>query len=376
MTRLFRIPAFSTLGLLAVLTLPGCAKAQPDAEATAAAKSAQPPAADAVAPPAPAPTSDPEQARAAAVPPATDADAVLPDEQIPAVVARLDGREISRDDLLAHAAEARGALAARGVPQPRPTRGFYRQVLDDLIGNSLLYRELDQQGKAATAAQVDEQIAAIRAQFKSEEEFDQMLVQRGFDRDRLRREVAQSLTVNRWVSESVVPGIQVTEDEARRFFTDNSAQMVEPERVKVRHVLIAVAPEATPEQKTAARTEAEQVRARIAGGADFATVAKESSDDAGSKEQGGELGWLARGRSVPAFERAAFELEPGKLSQPVETRFGFHVLEVEEKRAPSALAFDQVRPRLEEMLKQRKLEQAVRGKLNELGTKAKIEILI
>ena len=391
MTRIVRRSFTTPLAAAAVLLVLGCSKGTagteqapapaPGTESPAApvASAAPAPAAPAPVPPAP---GTPEaasaaQASPAAAPAAAPApDPVLPSDQIPDVVARANGREFSKADLLARAAEARSALAQRGVPPPQPTRGFYRSVLDDLIGNHLLYLELSAQGKAAAQKDVDDQLAALRGQFASDQEFDAALAQRGFDRERLKRDIAESLTVNGWIEGTVIPSIQVTDAEQRQFFTENQERMIQPEGVRVRHILVSVAAADGPEQKTAKRKEADELRARLVAGADFAAVARESSDDPGSAAKGGELGWLRRGQTVPSFEAAAFALPAGQLSEVVESRFGYHLLEVEEKRAESKLGFEEVQPRIEAAIRQHKVEQAVRAKLNELGSKAKIEILI
>ena len=372
------LAGLALMALMALLFLPACSESGTGAVEAPAGGSepAAAPVAAAVAEPG-APAAAPVAGVApTSVPAAQAAEAPLPVEQIPAVVARLDGRDITREDLLARAGEARGALADRGIQAPPPTRSFYRRVLDDLVGNALLYAELNAQGKAATPAEVDQQLAAVRGQFKTEAEFDQALAARGFDRERLKRELSESLTVQKWVRETVVPSITVTEAEAREFYAQNQARMIEPERVRARHVLVSVDPKATPDQKAEKRKRADELRARIAGGTDFAQVAKEASDDPNSAPRGGDLNWLARGQAPPAFEEAAFALEPGKLSDVIESRFGFHILEVQEKKAESPVAFEQAREQIEQVLKQRKLETSVREKLNQLGSKAKVEILI
>src|SRR5690606_22507017 len=134
-------------------------------------------------------------------------------------------------------------------------------------------------------------------------EFDAALAQRGFDRERLRREIAESLTVQKWVTETVMPSLEVTEAEARELYTLNEERMIDPERVRVRHILLRVDPQGAPEQKQARKQKAEALRARIAGGEEFAKVATEASEDPGSGPRGGELGWIVRGQTVPAFEK-------------------------------------------------------------------------
>lgn len=113
-----------------------------------------------------------------------------------------------------------------------------------------------------------------------------------------------------------------------------------PEQVKARHILVRVASDASEEDRSAARTRIDELRARIVAGADFAEVAKEQSDDGVSGAEGGELGWFPRGKMAPAFEDAAFALQPGALSDVVETPFGFHLIQVEahDEGGPQPLA--------------------------------------
>ena len=152
--------------------------------------------------------------------------------------------------------------------------------------------------------------------------------------------------------------------------------MVEPEKTHARHVLVAVDLKASPEEVAAKKKRVEELRARLAGGADFAAVAAEASDDKQSAARGGDLGWFYKGQTVPAFESAVAALEIGKLSEVITTRFGFHLVEVIERKAATKLDFAAAKPRIEQIAKQRRLEEAVRAKVSELAGKSKIEILL
>ncbi len=102
--------------------------------------------------------------------------------------------------------------------------------------------------------------------------------------------------------------------------------------VRARHILFQVPAEAAPAQRDSVRRQAEAIRGRAAGGEDFAGLAREFSQDPGSREQGGDLGYFGRGRMVAPFEEAAFQLQPGQVSPVVETPFGYHVIRVEDRR--------------------------------------------
>jgi peptidyl-prolyl cis-trans isomerase D len=129
-------------------------------------------------------------------------------------------------------------------------------------------------------------------------------------------------------------------------FAKQAGRFKQPKQVSARHILVKVdegAPEADVE---AARAKIEEARKQIEGGADFAEVAKQVSEDASNKDKGGDLGFFGPGKMVKPFEEAAFAMKPGELSQPVRTRFGFHLIRVDEVKEASEKTLDEVRPLL------------------------------
>ncbi len=120
-------------------------------------------------------------------------------------------------------------------------------------------------------------------------------------------------------------------------FTDEELSRLWEERgpgteVRVRHILLQVPAGATPAQQDSVRRQAEALRLRAANGEDFARLASEHSQEPGSTEIGGDLGYFGRGRMVPAFEDAAFRLQPGQVAPVTETPFGYHVIKMEDRR--------------------------------------------
>jgi parvulin-like peptidyl-prolyl isomerase len=180
------------------------------------------------------------------------------------------------------------------------------------------------------------------------------------DAIRFGREEVQLLAV-RLDGSKPRPGLEVPEDagkalaakdpeRVRKAVEERRAELDTPEQVHARHILASVAPEADEAAKAAARAKLEAVRKRIEAGEDFAAVARELSDDPGSKESGGDLGFFKRGTMVTAFEDAAFALEPGKLSDLVETPFGYHLIRVEEKKEASELPYSEASARVAQEL--------------------------
>jgi peptidyl-prolyl cis-trans isomerase D len=128
----------------------------------------------------------------------------------------------------------------------------------------------------------------------------------------------------------------------RRFYDEHPERYHQPERVRARHVLLRLAKGAPEEEVARVRAQAEAALARIRGGEDFEAVAREVSEDPGSKDKGGDLGFFPRGQMAPPFEQVAFSLEPGQTSEVVRTDFGFHVLRVEAHEPAQDQGFDEV----------------------------------
>jgi peptidyl-prolyl cis-trans isomerase D len=132
-----------------------------------------------------------------------------------------------------------------------------------------------------------------------------------------------------------------------------------PEQVRARHILVLVAPDASPQTKAAAQAKAERLLKQIQGGASFAQLARLNSDDPGSRAQGGEIGLFSRGQLVKPFEEIAFKLRPGQLGI-ARSEYGYHVIQVEERRAPHVETLAEARPKISEALRLKAGSKAAR----------------
>ncbi len=141
-----------------------------------------------------------------------------------------------------------------------------------------------------------------------------------------------------------VPGgaPQVSDADVQQYYNTHRQQFQVPEQVRVRHILIKVPSNANAQTVAAAKAKADDILKQLKAGANFADLAKKYSDDPGSKAQGGELGFIQHGATVPAFDRTAFSLQPGQLSPVIRTQFGFHILQVEEKQPAHLKSVDEV----------------------------------
>jgi peptidyl-prolyl cis-trans isomerase C len=148
------------------------------------------------------------------------------------------------------------------------------------------------------------------------------------------------------------------------------------EKVHARHLLIKVAKDASFKDKSTALKKVQDLKKRIAAGEDFAELAEKYSDDKPSAARGGDLGPLVRGQTAPAFEKAAFELPVGKVSDVVETEFGYHLIVVEEKKAASRLRYDDAKDDLADYLMNTRGRDALMGFVKELRKTASIKIQV
>ena len=170
----------------------------------------------------------------------------------------------------------------------------------------------------------------------------------------------------------------VSDQDLRAFYSQNQDSYRVPEQVKVRHILIKT-PLATPGVKedekaiADARAKAEGVLKEVKAGGDFAKLAEKYSDDPGSAKNGGELGWIGRGRTVPEFEKAAYSLPKGQTSDLVKSSYGFHIINVEDKQDAHVKSFAEVKPEIEQKVKEQQVARAVENTANALLTAAKTD---
>lgn len=158
--------------------------------------------------------------------------------------------------------------------------------------------------------------------------------------------------------------VTVDPAEVARYYNQHQDEYRLPERARVRHILIktpAPGPDGKVDQKAvdAARAKAEDILKQIKAGTDFAELAKKSSQDPGSADKGGELGWIVKGQTVPEFEKTAFSQNPGQTSGIVQTSYGFHIIQTEEKSAAGLKPLSEVRASIENVLKGQKASELV-----------------
>ncbi len=292
---------------------------------------------------------------------------------MPDVVATVNDTEITKAALLARAKSIQGQLPP-GTGQD--SLDFYMRVLDDLISSELLHQSSTAKGFVPTAAELDAQVAQIRSQLPEQAQFDQVLAAQGLNEETLREMMIRDLGIQKLIESEFASEVEVTAEQKQTFYQENGEQMKEPEQVRLSHILVGADENATPEQREQAKKKTEDIRTRAVAGEDFAALASENSDDPGSKANGGELSWVSRGDTVPPFEAAAFALSPGEISEVVETRYGYHVIKLAERKEGGTIPFEQAEAQIDQFLRQQAIRDRVKTEVDALKAAGDVEILI
>lgn len=293
------------------------------------------------------------------------------------VAAKVNGHAIRENDVAQELGQMSQMMQQQGgqVPtDPAAMREMRQNAVNNLIDKRLLMEQVEKEGLAPTDAEVQAEIDKVKAQYPDEAAFFQRLQSLGLSEEDLRKEISFNMAMQRLSAKHQDAAPDASPEEAQKYYDENRQQFVEPEGIRASHILIRSAAADPDSAKTAARARAEAALAEVKGGRDFATVAKEKSEDPGSAANGGDVSFFARGRMVPEFEQAAFSLEVGDVSPVVQTQFGFHIIKVTDKRAAREVPFAEVQEKVVQMLGQTKNERVVRALIQEARKTAKIEI--
>jgi parvulin-like peptidyl-prolyl isomerase len=276
-----------------------------------------------------------------------------------------------------------------------------KRILDQMVDDKLLLAEAKAKNIRVSQLEVDDGVKKVRQRFPKDDEFNKELKREGVTFEEFRKNIQDQISVIKLIEQDVKAKIKApTEGEARELFetlkavsddkplpSGKTATEVDElkalasaleqrfgERVRARHILIRVEPKATKEERDAALKKIKDVQAQLKKGSDFAELAEKYSEDPGSKQRGGDLGYFSKGQMVEAFDKTAFTMSVGQTSDVVTTEFGYHILRVEEKRAASKMNFDDVKDDLREYLFSQRAAKKFEEYLKSLRDKAQIKI--
>jgi peptidyl-prolyl cis-trans isomerase C len=245
------------------------------------------------------------------------------------------------------------------------------QALEGMIMERLLDDEVKKAGITVTDKDINDKVNEILTrQGVTMDGFKQMLQMQGMTFEQFMQQIEKGTRYEK-LMELKAGSVDVNDAEALAFYEKNNEDFNTPEQVQASHILIKVAPTATPEEKAAAKEKIEKMLKQVKEGGDFAALAKENSD-CPSKAKGGDLGFFERGQMVKEFEDTAFGLKPGEASGVVETQFGYHIIKVTDHKAAGLTPFEKVKGDIVENLQQGRKNEAFKGYVEKLRAEANV----
>lgn len=288
------------------------------------------------------------------------------------VVARVNGTAIYRKSVRD---VVQGILAMQdSQPDPQAVGKLADDALDSLIGLELLYQESQTRGVTVTDAAVDEEITRTESRFPDAKAFAAVMKARGMTEADLRRDMRKTMAVNRLLEGTVWKDVRVSPALIKDFYERNPEEFKHPAQVRASHILIRVPQGASAAERNAAKQRAVALRSKLKGGADFAQLAQENSQDPTTAPLGGDRGYFAKGEMDEAFEKPAFALAPGELSGVVSTPYGFEIIKVTDRREPGYEPFAEVQERIGAVLLKGERQQRETDLVTQLRQKAKVEL--
>lgn len=288
-------------------------------------------------------------------------------------IAAVNGVGITKRDFIwALSSEEQRLTSSGKILTPEEKNDLKRSVLDQLVNREILYQESRKKNIVVSELKIEQEYGRIRASMMSDIDLETIKKELDMDENHIKNEFRRVFAIKMLMAQELVIDDSVTEKETRDFYDSNPDKFIIPGPIYVRHILIQVKPGADETRKADARKKAEEIYEKVKAGEDFSELAKAYSEGP-SAVKGGAIGWLKTGRTVKAFEDAAFALGVGEVSGIVETPYGFHIIKVTDKKPDRVFAYDDIQEQLSDYLKKQKVSLTEKAYIEKLKKKATIE---
>jgi len=275
------------------------------------------------------------------------------DQNVPdGAVAVVDGQEIAKSDFDALMARAKTSYVQNKRPFPKAGTPEYRtlqnQAVQYLVQQEKYRQKADDLDIKVEDKEVNERLKQVKQQYFNGDDRKYLanLKQQGLTEEQVRREIENQL-ISEKIYEKVTEGTKVSDDEISAYYDKHKKDYKVAASRDVRHILVAK------------KALADSIHSQLASGGSFAALAKKYSTDPGSKQNGGKL-TVRKGETVPQFDKVAFELKKGQLSQPVKTQYGWHLIEaLGDVKPPSQTPLKDVKEQIRQQLLQEKRQKAI-----------------
>jgi peptidyl-prolyl cis-trans isomerase C len=251
-------------------------------------------------------------------------------------------------------------------------------VVDELVGTELLFQESVRLGLKVSETEIyNIYNKGIDREYKSRDDYKKDLEKAHLTEDYVKLGIEKSLGVEKLIREKFMPSLKTGEADAEKFYEENLPDFEHPELLETRHIMVKVPDMKDQKAKNAALAKIKGIEKRLEQGEDFAKVAKETSG-CPSRDKGGVLPPFSKGQmsGLEPYEKAAFALKAGQRSGVVETRFGYHIIELTGKQAAGMVPFGEVKKNIIEMLQNKEMTELLIAKIMELRKKAKVKTYV
>ena len=291
------------------------------------------------------------------------------------VVAKVNGVPILWKDVAREVDRAMAQIAGRVSPQEieNVRAQVVGSVLDGLITRQLLIQAAAERQIVATPEEVAQLRQALERQIPPGQSLEEVVKARGVSLAEFEENIRRDLAVTKLIAEIVKPVTPPADEQVQRFYQQHEAQMIAPDRVRARHILVRTLNEDSAEVRKQKRTKAEEIRKKLLEGADFVAMVKEHSDDAASVARGGEY-VFGRGQMVPPFEEAAFSQQINAIGPVVETAFGYHIIQVLDRQLAHKQSLEEASPAIRQFLLNQEQQRRVQEFVAQRREASKIEV--
>ncbi|MEK9628693.1 MAG: peptidylprolyl isomerase [Nitrospinota bacterium] len=304
--------------------------------------------------------------------------------EIPDIVARVNGTDINSNYV-----KFRLTQIQRTVNRPLTVKEK-TSIVKDLIEKEVVRELVNQQGKKENLEIdkkiIEKELESLRSAYKSEEEFNKALQARNINLEEIKKSMEIDISARKLLNEQIKGKINISDEEVKKYYEDNKSKFFRPEAYHTRHILAAYFPPEALKNQTIeelrknkeyfdkiAEEKIEKVIEELKNGADFEELAKTRSDDESSRDSGGDLDFIYKGIFEASFDEAAGKLKPGETSGKIKTRFGYHVIQLIEKKPSEMAPFEDMKPGIQKHLFLEEAKKHVSVYVEKLKKQAKIE---
>jgi peptidyl-prolyl cis-trans isomerase C len=288
-------------------------------------------------------------------------------------IASVNGKAISKSQYERRLSVFKKRAAHKGGPlDDTALTTVKNRILENLIDAEVLYQQSQKEGIKVDDQAINEQIKKMKKRFSDETAYKKAIERMHVSEKEFRTEIQRALAINQLIDTNVRQKITVTDEESKKYYNNNSNLFKQPEQVKISLIWIKVTPDDEESKKIQARKKIEMVQKKVKQGEDFGKLAKAYSEGPNAQREGA-WGYLKRGKSADPIRDAAFALKVGEVSGIIETKSGYHLIKVNDKKPAGITPYKEVIPMIERHLEKEKEKTEIQGYIENLKKSAKIK---